>query len=147
MNISKEIRTNWVKHFKNLIKNGTPMIEAMEKVKETALKTWKGSAEGFEVQWEMAFKNQQKPQKPTITVAQAYEMIEKADIDCIGEVMQELNTLGFKFFHKASNEPLEYVKTENEKEGYYCMKFVQKDGKKRESYTHCIKRFIVISND
>lgn len=152
MNNSKELRTVWQKHFKNLVKNNIPIVEALEKVKETALKTWKGTAKGFECQFDLAFKSQKakvakEPKQLTITVAEAYEMIEKSDMDCINDIVNQLLSLGFRFFHKATNEPLEYVKTVNEKQDYYCMKFKNDNGKTKESYTHCIKRFIVLSND
>jgi hypothetical protein len=151
MNKSKELRKVWQKHFRDLVKNNTPIVEALGEVKETALKTWKGTAEGFECQFDLAFKNQKAKQKEpkqlTITVAEAYEMIENADMDCINEIVNQLLSLGFKFFHKTTNESLEYVKTVNEKQDYYCMKFKNDNGKIRESYTHCINRFIVLSND
>jgi hypothetical protein len=154
MTKTKEFRNELRKAFFTLTKTGVTKEQALNTVKEQALTTYKGSLEGFECQFELAFKKElsQKPSNtqsglpPTqISIADQLEIILNADLDCIDEVMKE-NT--YKVYHKKTGLICNYKHTKIDKtNGKPCMKFIDSENKERITYIDCFNRFFELRND
>lgn len=147
MTKTKEFRNGLRKSFFALTKTGVTKETALKTVKETSLNTYKGSLEGFECQFNFAFKKElsQKPtnQQTRISIADQIDIIINADIDCIDEVMSG-NT--YKVYHKKTNLVCTYKHTKITN-GKPCMKFTDTQGKERISYIDCFNRFFQLRND